>query len=269
MEENISAKPPPLTKDEIDTLILENQGWAESIARSVARAWNMDWRSDGLDGAAMEALIFCARRFDPARGIPFRGYARRRIHEASTEEARKSKSWKTGFRYSASSDSTQSSKELSVKLLDIFPELRDGSLPFGEDDDVRGSIRTLLVGASLTAFKDGIDISSPEDFMDFKKVVEIVSSLEPIHQVLLWKTYWEGSSLRNVADSWETDELNVIREHKVIIEYLSKCFASTKKGTKPKIRPGLRPVAFRLKKELDMGPFTQVLEDTRGPKSER
>ncbi len=253
----------PLSKEEVEQLVVENQGWAESIARSVARAWSMDWRGDGLDGAAMEALLFCARRFDPARGIPFRGYARRRIHEASTEEARKSKSWKTGFQYKGSGSNQDKARELSVKLLDIFPELREGSLPFGEDDDVRGSIRTMLVGASISAFKDGIDISSPEDAMDFKKVVGIVGALEPIHQMLIWKTYWEGYSLRTVAEDWGTDELNVIREHKVIIDYLSKCFAASKKALRPKIRPGLRPVAFKLKKDLDMGPFAQILVHTK------
>jgi len=65
-----------LSQEEANNLVVEHHGWAESIARSVARAWNLDWRLDGLDGAAMEALIFCSRRFDPGRGIPFKGYAR-------------------------------------------------------------------------------------------------------------------------------------------------------------------------------------------------
>jgi hypothetical protein len=102
--------------------------------------------------------------------------------------------------------------------------------------------------------------------MDIKKVIEIIASLEPVHQLLLWKTYWEGHSLRTVAEGWETDELNVIREHKVIIDYLTKCFASSKKGTRPKVRPGLRTVAFKVKKESETGPFTQILEDGRGAK---
>ena len=41
-------------------MLQDHYGWAESIARAVARAWNLDWRLDGLDGAAMEALIFCS-----------------------------------------------------------------------------------------------------------------------------------------------------------------------------------------------------------------
>ncbi len=265
--DGVSPPRPPLAQEEIDQLVIENQGWAESIARSVARAWNMDWRGDGLDGAALEALLFCARRFDPSRGIPFKGYARRRIHEASTEEARKSKNWTNSSK--GSTQTEEEARNLSVKLLDAFPELREGFLPGGDDDDVRGSIRTMLVGASISAIKEGIETSTPEDFMDIKKVVEIVSSLEPVHQVLLWKTYWEGHSLRTVAEGWETDELNVIREHKVIIEYLTKCFAVSKRGTKPKVRPGLRAVAFKFKKDAEIGPFAQILEDGRGGKSTR
>jgi len=69
--------------------------------------------------------------------------------------------------------------------------------------------------------------------------------------------------LRNVAETWKTDELNVIREHKVIIAYLSKCFAISKRAVRPKVRPGLRQVAFRLKRESEVGPFSQILEDGR------
>ncbi|MCB0333257.1 MAG: hypothetical protein KDD55_07135, partial [Bdellovibrionales bacterium] len=65
--------PGTLSLDEANELVLEHRGWAESIARSVARAWNLDWQMDGLDGAAMEALIFCSRRYSPDRGVPFRG----------------------------------------------------------------------------------------------------------------------------------------------------------------------------------------------------
>jgi hypothetical protein len=41
-----------LSEEDANALVIEHQGWAESIARAVARGWNMDWRLDGLDGAA-------------------------------------------------------------------------------------------------------------------------------------------------------------------------------------------------------------------------
>ena len=47
----------------VNRLVQEHMGWATSIAKAVARAWNMDWQLDGLDGGAYEALLFCARRF--------------------------------------------------------------------------------------------------------------------------------------------------------------------------------------------------------------
>lgn len=240
-----------LSREEADALVLEHRGWAESIARSVARAWNLDWELDGLDGAAMEALIFCARRFQPKRGVPFKGYARKRIHEASTEVARKCKSWHRGLGVSTSDD--QRSREISADLLEIFPEVRVGEL---DDSNARSAIRQMLVGASLLAVKQGMEAAQPDEFLDYKRMIENVASLEPIHQLIIWKVYWEGVSLRSLAEEWHTDGLNVIREHKTVIEYLHKDMSLKKDFlNKPKVRPGLRAKA----KEVQTGPFTELL----------
>lgn len=250
-----------LSLEEANQLVLEHQGWAESIARSVARSWNMDWRLDGLDGAAMEALIFCARRFQPARGVPFRGYARKRIHEASTEAARRSRGWKRG----SLSNAEQQAREISAELFNVFPELRSGELPgseeYGEGEDgARSAIRELLVGASIIAFKQGIARDQPDEQIDYKRMVAYIATLELVHQVMLWKLYWEGSSMRNLASEWEIDELNVIREHKVVLAFLSKSFSKGKAAQSPKVRPGLKAIGIKLRKEEPVGPFSRILK---------
>lgn len=250
-----------LSIEEADKLVLEHKGWAESIARSVARAWNMDWKLDGLDGAALEALIFCARRFEPGRGIPFRGYARKRIHEASTEAARRSKGWKR----TSLPKSEQEAREISAELFNIFPELRSGELPLLDeaaaegDSDVRGAIRQLIVGASLVAAKQGITTALPDELVDYKRLVQLMSSLETVHQILIWKIYWEGDSMRTVASEWGTDELNVIREHKVLLAFLFKSLSTRKKIQAPKIRPGLKPIALKLKRSSASGQFSKLV----------
>ena len=250
--------------EEADQLVLEHKGWAESIARSVARAWNMDWQSDGLDGAALEALIFCARRFDPSRGVPFRGYSRKRIHEASTEAARKTKGWRKTS--SAGSDSSQKSREISVELLHIFPELRSGEIPLPEesgdgDGDFRAAIRQLIVGATIVAAKQGISTSAPDEALDYKRLIELLADLEPVHQSMMWKIYWEGDSLRNVADNWETDELNVIREHKALLSYLCKAINTGRELARPRIRPGLKHIAMKLRRTSPQGQFTMIVSN--------
>ncbi len=257
-----------ISVEDADQLALEHRGWAESIARSVARAWNLDWELDGLDGAAMEALIFCARRFQPSRGVPFKGYARKRIHEASSDAARKSRGWRSGSRTEVQA------REISADLLNVFPELRDGQLPGGDegDGDTRGAVRQLLMGATILAARaDGSEPLSAEDTMDFKRVVSRMAALDPIHQSLLWKIYWEGCSLRNVAEEWETDELNVIREHKVLLEYLHKSIGKNAKAAAVKIRPGLKHVAQKLSNkkergEAGRGEFSQLFEAKRSSK---
>lgn len=262
-----------ISREDADAMVVEHMGWAESIARSVARSWNLDWRLDGLDGAAMEALIFCARRFQPDRGIPFKGYARRRIHEASTEVARKSRGWrKTSTTMSASESKA---REISVRLFDIFPELRDGELNSysdgnsgghsGEDSDTSGfrsSIRELLMGASILATREiASEAPSQEELIDYKRMVTALTKLEPVHQLLMWKVYWEGESLRGVAEEWNTDGLNVIREHQILLIYLNQVLAEGKGKTTepPRVRPGLREFSLHIKTNNISAPFENLV----------
>jgi hypothetical protein len=194
--------------------------------------------------------------------VPFKGYARKRIHEASTEQARKSRGWQKNL---TSNKGDSESREISAELMVLFPELRSGQLPYPEesgsqDGDVRAAIRHLLVGASLIAVKQGITTSSPDDAMDYKRMIVLIATLAPIHQLMLWKIYWEGLSLRSVAGEWDTDELNVIREHKALLAFLYKGFARGKQFQIPRVRPGLRHAALKLKKDGTVGLFSQMLE---------
>jgi len=255
-----------LSIEDANQLVLDNRVWAEGVARAVARAWNLDWDLDGLDGAAMEALIFCARRFNPERGIPFKGYARRRIHEAATEAARRCRGWKRNA-YASKKDGSKPrgrSQEVAIGLLNVYPELRSGSM-FGGDEggEIRSNVRQLLMSATLIASTDSLDEPSAEEILDLKTILNIITTLELIHQLIIWKVYWEGLSLRGLAAAWETDGLNVIREHKVLVAHLHKCISS-KNGRslqRPKIRPGLRTLAAELNKDPDtLSPFAKFKE---------
>lgn len=248
-----------LTQDEANELVLEHKIWAEKIARSVARGWNVDWQSDGLDGAAMEALIFCSRRYNPSMGVPFKSYARRRIHEASTEAARKSKSWQKNSRTSKRTE--RLARAISAELFHLFPQLRSGVMPAEDDSDegIRVGIQQLLISACVISTKNAVTGSSPEESTEFKNMANKLAELEKIHQTLMFKIYWEGYSLRGLATEWSTDELNVIREHKVILEYLQKTFASGKDLAPPRIRPGLQDVDLQLQGDEQYGIFSKEL----------
>lgn len=247
--------------EEVNAIAVEHSGWAQSIARSVARGWGLDWRDDGLDGAALEALLFCARRFDQSRGVPFRGYARRRIHEAATEQARRSKGWRRGSIQENSVDDP--ARAISNDLLSIFPALRSGQIAedFATNDGAaRASIRELLMGAALLAARNSAETLSLEDIVDAKRLLRTVGSLEPVHQVILWKVYWEGSSLRGLAEEWEIDELNIIREHKIILEHLGRMMQAGKQPlARPKIRPGLRTLSDGIKAKGFVSPFSLLI----------
>ena len=250
-------------------LVQEHIGWAEAIARNVARAWNLDWQLDGLDGGAFEALLFCARRFDPKLGVPFRAYARKRIHEVASEEARKSKAWQRGVGAGEESGDNDA-REISFRLFDLFPELREGYLPAAAaegEDDMRGIIRQLLTSASvISAFNDS-GLNNPESAVDYKAMLEHLAALDPIHQAILWAMYWEGQSMRSLAETWGIDELTVIREHKEILSYVYGRM-STPKGKvvkRLKIRPSLRAVAQNMRKQKTEAPFARFMSSISAP----
>lgn len=245
----------------VGRLVEEHAGWATAIAKSVARAWNLDWQLDGLDGGAFEGLLFCAQRYDPAMGVPFKAYARRRIHEASTEEARKSKSWQRGV--GSDSPAEQEAREISATMFELFPEMREGLLPVALDDDEEGlrmCVRQMITGAALVAaFKDSA-IHNPEKVVEYRRLLEVVAALEPIHQEIMWAIYWKGQSMRNLATEWGIDELSIIREHKEIVDYLSNELADDAVPGKkkiPKIRRGLKPLAIQLKHNKEAPPFAR------------
>jgi RNA polymerase sigma factor (sigma-70 family) len=250
----------------IAILVEDNLGWATSIAKAVARGWNLDWQLDGIDGGAFEALLFCARRYDPAMGVPFRGYARRRIHESCTDEARKSKSWQqsTG---GDDSEVEMEARELSAKIFDLFPELRDGFLPTAvtageEQTAIKSSIRQLLTGASLISAFNESTTENQENLVDYKRLIELIAGMEPVHQDILWGIYYQGTSMRGLAEEWGLDDLSIIREHKEILAFLAEKFESGKaipESAKLKVRRGLKAKALELRKSKDKGAFAKIL----------
>ena len=274
MEQQLEEKE-TLSIEEANQLVIENQKWAESIAKSVAHAWSLDWKIDGLDGAALEALIFCSRRFNPNLQIPFKAYARKRIHEAAQEAARKSKGWAISRKKDPEG---HKAKEISQELLKQYPELLNGELILYSDKDSQGAekpltgaeqekatrlvLREMLLGADIIASKQELSQENvdPDEILEAKRMICQIALLEVIHQQLLWSIYWEGLSLRSLADEWQTDELNVIREHKVLLEWLSKSTKNGKKALIPKIRPGLRTIALKMKKDKINGKFTELVK---------
>lgn len=260
MEKNIDYTAYTQGSDElVQKLVEDHLGWSSSIARSVARAWNLDWQLDGLDGGAYEGLLFCARRYDPHLGVPFRAYARKRIHESSTDEARKSKNWQRGIGLKGQ---TETAREISARLFEVYPELREGALPSGEDGEgsIRNSARQLLVSASVIAAVQELEGRSIEESLDYKKIVGLISELEPIHQAIIWALYWEGLSMRKLAEQWEIDELNVIREHKEILQFIFDRLSNPKVAIKKlKVRPGLRNTALEMRKDQELPPFSKFM----------
>ncbi len=257
---------PAGSSDLIQLLVDDHLGWATSIAKSVARAWNLDYQLDGLDGGAYEGLLFCAQRYDPGMGVPFRGYARRRIHEASTEEARKSKSWQKGV--GSATPEEQTAREVSARLMQVFPELRSGFVKNEEDTEgasLRNTIRQMLSSASVIAAFEQSGRENPAIALEYNEMLERLSALEPVHQEILYAIYWKDLSMRKLAEEWSLDELVIVREHKEILSYVFYMVSEGKAPRKKlKIRPGLRPIAMKMKKSKSEPPFNKFASQQSG-----
>jgi len=246
--------------EKANELVIIHSNWAKAISKSVARAWSLHYKNDGLESAAFEALIFCSRRFDEEMGVPFKSYARRRVHESATDAARKCKNWVK--EEVNNKRTTRLSKKISADLFELFPHLRTGKLNFeegSENDNIKVSVKQLLVSACLVATKYGSEFAQPDKIIEYKRMTKVASIMEIIHQLLIWNVYWEGSSLRGVARDWETDELNVIREHTVLLEFLITCLNHPNQIKPPRIRPGLKNVDKKLKTTHKVGVFTKLI----------
>jgi len=74
---------------DLDVLVERNVDWARQIARHVAGMLPTWFTEDDLIGAAEVALVQLAGKYEPSRGIPFRGYARRRVYGACFDSIRR------------------------------------------------------------------------------------------------------------------------------------------------------------------------------------
>lgn len=99
---------------------------------------------------------------------------------------------------------------------------------------------------------------NPAIALEYKELIDILSSLEPVHQEIIFCIYYKGQSMRNLAEEWKIDDLSVIREHKVILEFLCERLENPgSRKSQLKIRRGLRTIAQTMRRKANAGPFTR------------
>jgi RNA polymerase sigma factor for flagellar operon FliA len=72
----------------IDALLREHWAWPEEVLAELERRLPFRVPLDVLLAAARRGMWAAARRFDPARGVPFRGFAKQRVAGAVVDELR-------------------------------------------------------------------------------------------------------------------------------------------------------------------------------------
>jgi RNA polymerase sigma factor (sigma-70 family) len=78
-----------------DRLVLAHLALVDEIARAVARRLPPSWDIADLIQVGRLGLLDAATKFDPARGVPFPAYARKRIRGEMYSSARR-RSWRDG-----------------------------------------------------------------------------------------------------------------------------------------------------------------------------
>ncbi len=86
------------TEKRRNALATEHLDWARGIARHVATLLPTWFTADDLTGPVEIALVRLAASYDPARGIPFRAYASRRIYGACFDSVRRKEYRERGHR---------------------------------------------------------------------------------------------------------------------------------------------------------------------------
>lgn len=175
-----------------------------------------DLRED-LRGVAYEALVRAARRFDPSRGIPFRAFARQRIHWALVDyQRREDRAYRRAKRASQKVERLSALQHLAPSGLG--PDCVNNPLR-----EAKERARVLEMEKWVSALHEGPALASRQEGRDNdpKVVLEpLLRALNPAERRLLAALYREGLSLSQYARRHGISHSTASRRHAAILRRL-------------------------------------------------
>lgn len=193
-------------------------GQCLDLVRSEIRKAHLrpDLRED-LRGVAYEALVRAARRFDPARGIPFRAFARQRIHWALVDyQRREDRAYRRAKRASQKVERLSALQNLSPSGLGS--ECADNPLLAAKE-----RARVLEMEKWVSALHEELPAAprrEPRDAKTKAVLEHLLRALNPEERMLLSALYREGISLSQYARRLGISHSTASRRHAAVLRRL-------------------------------------------------
>jgi RNA polymerase sigma factor for flagellar operon FliA len=208
----------------------------EAIARRIAREIGASAELEDLLSYGREGLLDAARRFDPSRGVPFRGYATFRVRGAIIDGVRKSSRLprRTHERLNGLAAASQTSEGVYE---DVLAPPAPGATPADAENALSEHLAAMATAVAVgllatTGFSDEgerVPVSTeegPDDALGRAELLVLVrraiAELPPEEEALVRRHYLEGERFDQVASELGLSKSWASRLHTRAIKRLTQ-----------------------------------------------
>ncbi|MGE5785802.1 MAG: sigma-70 family RNA polymerase sigma factor [Myxococcales bacterium] len=228
-------------RDEVNALVVQHLDLVESIARHVSRTIDNAVDFEELTAAGREGLVEAARRFDSARGTPFRAFAGFRIEGAIIDGVRKS------FRlprrlyarlavFEATRNLNECAAPSTLRPSGSYPQ---APVPEQQLSDQLAAMATAAIvfrdqGIAPDSAEDESEQANPENAYAQAELLGIVrdaiDGLDEHEATVIRLHYFEGKSFESAAETMRISKPWASRLHARGIELLTKRLRAVERG---------------------------------------
>ena len=177
----------------------------EIIAAQVVRSVGTLVEFDDLVGTGREGLLDAARRFDPARGVPFRAYANIRVYGAMLDALRQLSALprRAYERIAALEAAALVSEGEAEQTFAQYPAVE----PSAADQALAQHLSTIALAAAVEMATEergeAGDGDTPEDALSRAELVQVVrgalNELSTVEAEVVRRHYFDGERLEDIA----------------------------------------------------------------------
>lgn len=201
------------------------------IARQLTKVLKGAVHFDDLLSAGHEGLLDAARRFEPHRGVPFRGYASIRIRGAMLDAVRRGAALpRRAFQRLSDLQAANDAAQGLLEQRTLHPDAEGAELAL---DQQVAALATACVASTLRAHagataheQSRADHDTPEDQYArvelFQRLNEAVTALAPPLDRIVQLYYFEGRTLAAIGEELVLERSWVGRLHTHALSELTK-----------------------------------------------
>ncbi len=187
------------------TLFEEHRVWAMRLAQQCANrcgAIRSRDQANQFSQAGLIALMDCARRYDPCRGVNFQSFAMRRISGAVKDELRNSGWWPT-------------------RMGRLVPNMGTLSIPADSSENGDAGFLEPVARANVNLF---------EQREEFEKLMRLVPAE---HRKCVRLKFADGLSMRGIANQLGISESRVCQKIKLALSVVRRKYGRKERKIQP------------------------------------